>query len=282
MAATFRISEPSALAVAALFLFSVTPLGSVEYVTVQAARVVPMYPANGIVIVMAAFALPSRVQGTDTASLPHTTLVALVPFVPGFRWGPWPPVAPVRDFDQVKVLVPTVVLLYLNVSVIVPSFVPQIALVFGMQRVFAQLGLYNNVPGVVVALLVFYVPYMTLLLSAVFENYDMDYEYQAASLGVSKWHVLWHVTLPQVRSGVIVTCIFSFIGVWSAYLVVAAVAPPSFKTMSLLMFPMITTAAGGYAATACGAILYIAPILAVLVIFSELLVNDDTRLDAGV
>ncbi len=164
----------------------------------------------------------------------------------------------------------------------VPSFVPQIALVFGMQRVFSQIGLYNNIPGVIVALLVFYVPYMTLLLSAVFENYDMDYEYQAASLGVSKWHILWHVTLPQVRSGVIVTCIFSFIGVWSAYLVVAAVAPPTFKTMSLVMFPMITTAAGGYAATACGAILYIAPILAVLVVFSKLLVNDETRLDAGV
>lgn len=170
----------------------------------------------------------------------------------------------------------------LQLLLLVPSFVPQIALVFGMQRVFSQIGLYNNVPGVIVALLVFYVPYMTLLLSAVFENYDMDYEYQAASLGVSKWHILWHVTLPQVRSGVIVTCIFSFIGVWSAYLVVAAVAPPSFKTMSLLMFPMITTAAGGYAATACGAILYIAPILAVLVVFSKLLVNDETRLDAGV
>ena len=170
----------------------------------------------------------------------------------------------------------------IQLLLLVPSFVPQIALVFGMQRVFSQIGLYNNIPGVIVALLVFYVPYMTLLLSAVFENYDMDFEYQAASLGVSKWHILWHVTLPQVRSGVIVTCIFSFIGVWSVYLVVAAVAPPTFKTMSLVMFPMITTAAGGYAATACGAILYIAPILAVLVVFSKLLVNDDTRLDAGV
>ena len=170
----------------------------------------------------------------------------------------------------------------IQLLLLVPSFVPQIALVFGMQRVFAQLGLYNNVPGVIVALLVFYVPYMTLLLSAVFENYDMDLEYQASTLGVSKWSILWHVTLPQVRSGVIVTCIFSFIGVWSAYLVVAAVAPPTFKTMSLLMFPMITTAAGGYATTACGAMLYIAPILAILVVFSKLLVDDTTRLDVGV
>ena len=165
---------------------------------------------------------------------------------------------------------------------LVPSFVPQIALVFGMQKVFAKIGLYNNVPGVVVALLVFYVPYMTLLLSAVFENYDMDFEYQAATLGVSKWHILWHVTLPQVRSGVIVTCIFSFIGVWSAYLVVSAVAPPAFKTMSLVMFPMISTAAGGYALTACGAILYILPIMAVLVIFSKMLVDDRAHLSAGV
>ena len=170
----------------------------------------------------------------------------------------------------------------IQLLLLVPSFMPQIALVFGMQKVFSRVGLYNNVPGVVVALLVIYVPYMTLLLSAVFETYNMDYEHQARTLGVSHWQVLWHVTLPQVRSGVIVTCIFSFIGVWSAYLVVAAVAPPAFKTMSMVMFPMITTAAGGYATTACAAILYILPILAVLVVFSRLLVNDSKHLDTGV
>ena len=163
----------------------------------------------------------------------------------------------------------------LQLALLIPSFVPQVSLVFGMQKVFSQIGLYNNVPGVIVALLVFYVPYMTLLLSAVFENYDLDYERQARSLGVGWWHILWHVTLPQVRSGIIVTCVFSFIGIWSAYLVVAAIAPPTFKTMSLVMFPMISTAAGGYATTACGVILYVAPILAALVVFSSLLVNDD-------
>jgi len=170
----------------------------------------------------------------------------------------------------------------IQLLLLIPSFMPQIALVFGMQKVFAKIGLYNNVPGVIVALLVIFVPYMTLLLSAVFENYEMDYEHQARTLGVSRWQVLWYVTLPQVRSGVIVTCIFSFIGVWSAYLVVAAVAPPAFKTMAVVMFPMITTAAGGYATTACAAILYIAPILAVLVVFSRLLVNDKKHLDTGV
>ena len=169
----------------------------------------------------------------------------------------------------------------LQLLLLVPSCVPQIALVFGMQRVFSQIGLYNNVPGVVVALLVFYVPYMTLLLSAVFEGYDMDYERQARSLGVSGWHILWHVTLPAVRSGVIVSCIFSFIGVWAAYLVVSAVAHPTFKTMSLLAFPMISSASNGYAATACVIFLYILPILLILVFFSKLLVNDTDRPDTN-
>ena len=151
---------------------------------------------------------------------------------------------------------------------------PQIAIVFGMQRVFSQIGLYNNVAGVVVALLVFYVPYCTLLLSAVFEGYDTAYEEQARTLGVGPLAVLLRVTIPAVRSGIIVTSIFCFIGIWAAYLVVSVVAPPGFQTMSLLAFPMISSASNGYALTACVTLLYIAPIVAVLVVFSGLLAND--------
>ncbi len=158
-----------------------------------------------------------------------------------------------------------------------PSFVPQIAMVFGMQRIFARIGLYNNFPGVVVAMLVFYVPYMTLLLSATFETYDTSYEDQARTLGAGSWSILWRVTLPQIRSGLIVACIFSFIGCWSAYLVVSAIAPPSFQTMSMLLFPMINSASNGYALTACAAVLYILPIFIILIVFSRLLVNDTSR-----
>lgn len=162
----------------------------------------------------------------------------------------------------------------IQLLLLVPSFIPQISIVFGMQSVFSKIGLYANFPGLVVALLVFYVPYMTLLLSAVFEGYDMDYERQAASLGVGKLDILLHVTLPAVRSGVIVTCIFSFIGTWSAYLVTSAIAAPTFKTLPILLFPMINSGTNGFAITAAVVIVYIAPVLAVLVAFSRLLIED--------
>jgi ABC-type spermidine/putrescine transport system permease subunit II len=169
----------------------------------------------------------------------------------------------------------------IQLLLLVPSFIPQISLVFGMQTVFSRIGLYNNFIGIVVALLVFYVPYTTLLLSAVFENYDMDYERQAATLGVGWLKTLLHVTIPAVRSGIIVTAIFSFIGTWSAYLVVSAIAPPTFKTMPLLLFPMINSGSNGYATTAVATGLYILPILLILVVFSSLLINDTDKTRTG-
>lgn len=169
----------------------------------------------------------------------------------------------------------------LQLLLLVPSFLPQIALVFGIQKEFSQIGLYNNYAGVVVALLVFYVPYMTLLLSAVFEAYDTDYEDQARTLGIGRIWVLLRVTLPQVRSGVIVACIFSFIGTWSAYLVISSVASPSFKTMPVILFPMINSASNGYATSAAATILYILPIMVVLLIFSKAFVNDTKTASRG-
>lgn len=164
---------------------------------------------------------------------------------------------------------------------LVPSFIPQISIVFGMQRVFTQVGLYSSFVGVVVALLVFYVPYMTLLLSAVFENYDLDYERQARTLGVGPLSILLHVTVPQMRSGIVTTCIFGFIGSWSAYLVTSAIAAPSFRTLPLLLFPMINSGTNGFGLTAAIVILYIAPVLAVLIVFSKLLAHDTNRTRGG-
>lgn len=162
----------------------------------------------------------------------------------------------------------------IQLLLLVPSFIPQISIVFGMQRVFARLGIYSSFEGVVVALLVFYVPYMTLLLSASFESYDVDYERQALTLGVGKWHILWHVTIPAMRSGIIVACVFGFIGSWSAYLITSAIAAPTFKTLPLLLFPMINSGTNGFAVTAAIIILYIIPVLVVLAFFSRALAQD--------
>jgi ABC-type spermidine/putrescine transport system permease subunit II len=154
---------------------------------------------------------------------------------------------------------------------LVPTFVPQISVVFGMQTVFRQLGLYATFAGVVAAQLVFYTPYMTLLLSAVFRNYGGEFESQAACLGVSRRKTLLHITFPAIRSGVVVTCVFSFIGSWSVYLLTAVIGPPSLKTLPMLLFPMMSSGNNSYPLIAAVTVIYISPVLLLLILASKIL-----------
>jgi ABC-type spermidine/putrescine transport system permease subunit II len=162
---------------------------------------------------------------------------------------------------------------------LIPTFIPQISVVFGMQTVFRQIGLYSSFAGVVAAQLVFYVPYMTLLLSAVFQNYGTEFEAQAACLGVGKAKTLLHITLPSIRPGLIVTCVFSFIGSWSVYLLTALIGPPALTTLPVLLFPMMSSGNNSYPLIAAVTILYISPVLLLLLFVSTLLSGG--RLDPG-
>jgi ABC-type spermidine/putrescine transport system permease subunit II len=160
---------------------------------------------------------------------------------------------------------------------LVPSFVPGVTVVFGMQIVFIRLGLYSNFLGLVAAHLVFYVPYMVLLLSAVFENYDTSLEEQAATLGVGPLKTLFTVTLPAVRPGVIVSCVFCFIGSWSVYLLNNIIASPHFKTLPVIIFPLLSVGNNSYSMVAVAIIVYILPLVLLVLAASKSLV--DHRLD---
>jgi ABC-type spermidine/putrescine transport system permease subunit II len=164
---------------------------------------------------------------------------------------------------------------------LVPAFIPAIAIVFGMQDVFRMVGLYSTYSGLLVAQLVSYVPYMTLLLSAVFKAYDVDYEQQAASLGIGKVNSLLYVTLPAVRSGVVVSCVFSFIGSWSVYLLTFVIGDPTFKTLPVLLLPMIADGNNSYPFLAAVTLIYMAPLLLALLFFSKLLVESHLDMKAG-
>ncbi|MDR3364617.1 MAG: ABC transporter permease subunit [Clostridiales Family XIII bacterium] len=163
-------------------------------------------------------------------------------------------------------------------SLLIPTFVPQIAIVFGMQTVFMKLLLYSNFPGLVAAHLVFYLPYTTLLLAAVFENYDTALEDQARTLGIGRLKTMLFITLPAVRSGVIVTAVFCFIGTWSVYLLTNVIGDPHFKTLPVVIFPLVSVGNNSYSMVSVAIILYILPILIILMAASKALA--DSRLGA--
>lgn len=158
---------------------------------------------------------------------------------------------------------------------LLPCFIPQISVVFGMQSVFRSLGIYSTAAGVVVAQLVFQVPYLTLLLSAVFKAYDVQLEAQAACLGVGKLRTLWHVCLPAVRPGVMVSCVFSFIGSWGCYLLTAVIGPVKLQTLPVVLFPMMSSGNNSYPLIAAVTLIYISPVLLFLALSAKVITGED-------
>lgn len=169
----------------------------------------------------------------------------------------------------------------IELLLLVPTFIPQIAVVFGMQVVFMKLMLYSNMAGLLIAHLVFYVPYTTLLLSAVFENYDTSLEEQARTLGVGRFKTMLFVTLPAVRSGVIVTGVFCFIGSWSVYLLNNVIGNPHFKTLPGVIFPLVSVGNNSYSTIAVAIIVYILPVLAILALTSKALADSPGNVRKG-
>ena len=169
----------------------------------------------------------------------------------------------------------------IELLLLLPTFIPQIAVVFGMQTVFVKLGLYSNFTGLLVAHLVFYVPYTTLLLSAVFESYDITLEEQARTLGMGRAKTMLFVTIPAVRSGVIVTGVFCFIGSWSVYLLNNVIGHPHFKTLPSIIFPLISVGNNSYSTMAVAIIIYILPVLAILALSSKALTSSPEATKKG-
>lgn len=145
-----------------------------------------------------------------------------------------------------------------------PAFLPGIAVVFGLHGVFLRLGLVGTVPGVILAHQIPVLPYMVLVMAAVFSRFDPDYEAQARSLGASPWQTFRSVTLPAILPGLMTAALFAFLVSWSQYLLTLAIGSGRVQTLPLLLFSY--SSAGRNDLTGAIALLYILPGLLVILL----------------
>jgi putative spermidine/putrescine transport system permease protein len=138
-----------------------------------------------------------------------------------------------------------------------PAVLPGIALAPGLHALFLQLGLTGTVTGVVLAHLVPVLPYVTLVMASVFAGLDTRAEDQASSLGASPARVLWHVTLPAIRPGLVVAALFAALVSWSQYLLTLSIGGGRVQTLPLVLFTFATS--GRNDVTGAVAILYMLP-----------------------
>ena len=160
-----------------------------------------------------------------------------------------------------------------------PAILPGLAVVFGLHGVFLRAGLTGTVAGVILAHLVPVLPYMTLIMAAVFTRFDPAFEAQARTLGATPVQTFRAVTLPAILPGLLTGALFAFLVSWSQYLLTLAIGGGRVQTLPLLLFSYAS--AGRNDVTSAIALLYILPGLLILIITARQITGRSLALAGG-
>ncbi|MDX2007457.1 MAG: carbohydrate ABC transporter permease [Meiothermus sp.] len=95
---------------------------------------------------------------------------------------------------------------------------PQISLLSGMFILLRTLGLYNNLLGLVLAYMVFSLPFTVWLLTSFVRDIPWELEEAAYVDGASPTQTLFRVMLPLMAPGMVTAGLLTFIHAWNEFL----------------------------------------------------------------
>jgi putative spermidine/putrescine transport system permease protein len=153
--------------------------------------------------------------------------------------------------------------------ILAPTLVPPLAVAMGIHILFIRYGLANTLGGVVLVHLIPVTPYMVLVMSSVFANFNPEYEQQARSLGATSRQVFFYITLPAILPGILVGSLFAFIISWSEYLLTVLIGGGQVITLPLLLFSFANS--GDQPITAALSLIFVGPAVIFLALTSRYL-----------
>ena len=160
----------------------------------------------------------------------------------------------------------------LEFLILAPIIVPGLAVTMGIHVLFIKLQLVDTLYGVALVHLLPSLPYMIMVMSGVFANYNVEFEQQAFSLGAGRIRTFIHVTLPAILPGVVTGSLFVFLISWSQYILTVLIGGGRVITLPVLLFAF--AAAGDNAVTAALCIIFLAPAVLILVFTSRYLSGE--------
>lgn len=145
-----------------------------------------------------------------------------------------------------------------------PSIVPPVGLAMGLAVGLLNAQVDGSMGAVIVAHLVPAVPYAVAVLTATLMRYDERLDVQAATLGATPTQVLRHVTLPQIRPGIVAAAALTFVVSWSQYLLTLLTGSGRVITPTMLLFN--ATSGGNPVTTATLALVVTVPVLVLVTV----------------
>ncbi len=98
------------------------------------------------------------------------------------------------------------------------SMFPQVAVLSGMFQMIRSLGLYNHLPGLVLAYMIFTLPFTVWVLTTFMRELPKELEEAAILDGASSWVILTKVFMPLMWPALVTTGLLAFIAAWNEFL----------------------------------------------------------------
>lgn len=114
---------------------------------------------------------------------------------------------------------------------LLPLIVPTVVQGLAMYRVWAAIGLFDTIPGVILAHALTGIPYVVITVSAALAGFDVKLEQAARSLGASMTDTLRLVILPAILPGVLSGALFAFVHSFDELVIVLFIASRGVQTL---------------------------------------------------
>jgi putative spermidine/putrescine transport system permease protein len=124
----------------------------------------------------------------------------------------------------------------IQLLLLTPMIVPIIIVAIGVFFTFVTLGLLGTLTGLVVAHVMHALPYVIVTTYSGLRAFDMTQEMVARSLGVSRPRAFFLVTLPQIRTSIVVASLFAFLSSLDEVVIALFISQGSTSTLTREMF----------------------------------------------
>lgn len=106
----------------------------------------------------------------------------------------------------------------LTFALLVGQMIPGIVMATGFYALYAQLGLLNTLPGLILADSTLAVPFAVIVLRAFMEGIPGELLQAAVMDGAGPFRTFWQVVVPLSRNAIVTVSLFAFLFAWSDFL----------------------------------------------------------------
>lgn len=98
------------------------------------------------------------------------------------------------------------------------SMFPQVAVLSGLFELIRAFGLYNSIPGLALAYMIFTLPFTVWVLTTFMKQLPLELEEAAIVDGATPWQIITKVLMPLLWPALVTTGLLAFIAAWNEFL----------------------------------------------------------------